>query len=445
MRNRFVWAGALALAIGVVSPVETKAAITNLDGIIITNGVIIITTRTAVDAFWRQQSSSQLWDGDDPAGPGVVSPGDAAMGELLGDHGYTVRVLPEQTLHYVNNQGGQSVDWLSNPNDPQPYYQGSGGASVTKANFAPNVLWSAMLVIMSGSGGSGDMVPPNTNGIPIICGENAVLGDSTAGVPVSHAELFFYGTGNGSKNTSNKTDPVVNGMYMTVVNPTHPIMQGIPLDAQNRVQIFRAPYPEEKLHNAPGGKSNYEISWTCSDCSSGKSIPAPGMTILGRLSSDTNQVVFSVIDAGGGLADTTADASNPWFNFTTAPVRMVHFFVNEDGSGGIRRAFNALTDIGKVIFVRTCKWAMGETLEPYQPLGLIRVSQVGSQQIQLSWDGTATKNYKVLGTHNLLGPGNFSNWQTVAQDIPGSNGPVSVKLDFSAAPQYAFLRIMPVP
>ena len=445
MKNRFAWAGALALAFTFLSPTETKAAITNLDGTIITNGVVIITTRTGEDAFWRQQSSSALWDGDDPAGPGVFSPGDAAMGGLLGDYGYTVRVLPEQALHYLNYQGAQSLDWLSNPNDPQFYYQGSGGASVSKANFAPNVLWSAMLVIMSGSGSSGDMAPPNTNGVPIIAGENAVLGDSPAGVPASHAELFFYGTGDGTKHTSNKTDPVANGLYMTVVNTNHPIMQGIPLDAENRVQIFRAPYPEEKLHNAPGGKSNYEISWTCSDCTSGRSIPAPGMTILGRLSSDTNQVVFAVIDVGGGLADTTQDSSSPWFNYTTAPVRMVHFFVNEDGSGGIRRAFNALTDIGRVIFVRTCKWAMGETLEPYQPLGLIRVSQVGTQQIQLSWDGTATKNYKVIGTRNLLGTGNFSNWQTVAEDIPGSNGPVVIKLDVSAAPQYAYLRVLPVP
>jgi hypothetical protein len=241
MKNRFVWAGALALAVTVLSPTETKAAITNLDGTIITNGVIIITTRTGEDAFWRQQSSSALWDGDDLAGAGVFSPRDAAMGELLGDYGYTVRVLPEQALHYVNNQGAQSVDWLSNPNDPQPYYQGSGGASVSHANFQPNVLWSAMLVIMSGSGSSGDMAPPNTNGVPIITGENAVVSDSTAGVPASHAELVFYGTGDGTKHTSNKTDPVANGLCMTVVNSTHPIMQGIPLDAQNRVQIFRAP------------------------------------------------------------------------------------------------------------------------------------------------------------------------------------------------------------
>lgn len=441
MKNLSAWAGALALAVVALSQTETKAAYTNSDGLVITNGVVLITTRTAVDAFWRQQSSSVLWDADDAKGPGVISPGDAAMSELLGDSGYTVRVVPEEVLHYANINTTSAMDWIGNPNNPLNYYQGGGGPS----SAVSNVLWSAMLVIMSGSGSSADMAPPNTNGIPIIAGENAVLGDSTAGVPSSHSELFFYGTGNGSKNTSNKSSPSVDGLYMTLVDTNHPILQGIPVDAQGRVQIFRAPYPEEALFNAPGGKPNYEISWTCSDCSPGKSIPAPGLQILGRLSSNTNQVVFAVIDAGGGLADTTVDGGSPWLNYTSAPARMVHFFVNEDGSGGIRRAFNALTDIGRVIFVRTCKWAMGETLTPYKPLGLIRVSQLNSLQIQLMWDGTASKNYKILGTQNLLDAGNPANWQTVVQDIAGVDGPVSVKLDISAGPQYAFLRVKPVP
>lgn len=441
MKHMSAWAGALALAVFAWSQTDTKAAYTNSDGIVISNGVVLITTRTAVDAFWRQQSSSTLWDADDAKGPGVTSPGDAAMGELLGDYGYTVRILPEEVLHYQNNNGTAALDWLGGLNNPLAYYQGGCGPS----SGTSNVLWSAMLVIMSGSGSSADMAPPNTNGIPIITGENAVLGDSTAGVPASHSELFFYGTGNATKNTSNKTSPSVDGLYMTVVDTNHPIMKGIPVDAQGRVQIFRAPYPEEALYNTPGGKPNYEISWTCSDCSPGKSIPAPGLQILGRLSSNTNQVVFAVIDAGGGLADTSTDAASPWFNYTTAPARMVHFFVNEDGSGGIRRAFNALTDIGRVIFVRTCKWAMGETLAPYQPLGLIRVSQLNSSQIQLEWSGAADRNYKILGTGNLLDLGNPARWQTVAQDIPGTNGSVLVKLDISAGPQYAFLRVKPVP
>jgi len=66
-------------------------------------------------------------------------------------------------------------------------------------------------------------------------------------------------------------------------------------------------------------------------------------------------------------------------------------------------------------------------------------------QIRLEWDGLATRNYKILGTQNLLGPPDFSNWQTVAQDIPGTNGTVSATFDVSHAVQYAFLRVMPVP
>src|SRR5205807_10581945 len=125
--------------------------------------------------------------------------------------------------------------------DPQNYYNGGGGPS----SGTSNALWSAMLVIMSGSGSSADMVPPNTNGIPIITGEHATLGDSTLSVPGSHAELFLYG---------NKTSANLGlsaGLYMKVLAPNHPIMQGIPLDAQGRVKIFREAYPEATLHNAP--------------------------------------------------------------------------------------------------------------------------------------------------------------------------------------------------
>jgi hypothetical protein len=68
-------------------------------------------------------------------------------------------------------------------------------------------------------------------------------------------------------------------------------------------------------------------------------------------------------------------------------------------------------------------------------------------QIQLAWTGTATKSYKVLGTASLLGLNNHLNWQTVAQDIPGADGvdATTVRLDISGGPQYAFLRVMPVP
>src|SRR5690242_18240042 len=120
MKHRLVRDSALMIAIAVLSQREMKAAYTNADGLIITNGVVLITTRTAIDAFWRQQSTSSLWDGDDAAGPGVFSPGDAQMGELLEDNGYSVRIVPERALWW------STVDWLNNPNWPLTYYQGGG-------------------------------------------------------------------------------------------------------------------------------------------------------------------------------------------------------------------------------------------------------------------------------------------------------------------------------
>ena len=446
MKNRFVWASALALAIGAISQVETKAAYTNLDGTIITNGVIVITTRSAQDGWFHTESSSTLWDADDNRGPGVFTPGDAAMGELLQDYGYTTRMVPEKVLCYDSQGSGPLYDWSGTTvmPDPNNYYNGGALPSGTGA-AASNVLASAMLVIVSGSGSGADMPPPNTNRIPIISGEHGTLGDSFQ-TTRAHAQLCLWA----NKSSGNMTLSANPGLYMTVVAPNHPIMQGIPLDAEGRVQMYRAPYPEENLHSTSAAKPNYELAWTYVDDNGGdgsKSLPAGGLTIIGRLSSNTNRVVFAAMEAGGAFApcDTTQDFYSPWYNYTVAPSRIVQLWNNEGGSGNSRRGFNCLTDIGRVIFIRTCKWAMGETLTPYQPVGIIKVSSVSSSQIQLLWNGTATKNYKILATHNILGPADFSNWQTVAQDIPGTNGETSVKLDISGSPLYAFLRVMPVP
>ena len=140
---------------------------------------------------------------------------------------------------------------------------------------------------------------------------------------------------------------------MRVLNSSHPIMQGIPLDANGRVQIWRDPYPQENAHVLSSvGLPNYQISWTCADISSGASVPAPGLTILGVLDTAPNQVVFAVIDRGGVLADTTQDPLSPWYRKTTAPARMVHFFVNEQGSSNSRRCFNALSVWGRILFLR---------------------------------------------------------------------------------------------
>src|ERR1022692_557444 len=208
MKNRFVWAGALALAIGVISQVETKAAYTNSNGTIITNGTIIITTRAAGDGHFFLQSSSTIDDMDDNRGPGY-SPGDAAMGELLMDNGYSVKLLPDKALCTTNSSslGGVCRDVFGAPNKPSLYYDGHSGPA-NPASY--NELLSTMLVVISGSGSSVDVPPPNTNGIPIVCGENVVLGASDSAVPASHAECFFYSR----RSTSNKISPTTDGLYM---------------------------------------------------------------------------------------------------------------------------------------------------------------------------------------------------------------------------------------
>lgn len=449
MKHRFAWASAVALAITVISPIETRAAYTNSDGLIISNGVVFVTTRSASDGWFRTQSSSTVWDTDDPRGPGGYSPGDVKMCEMLQDYGYATRLMPEKSLSLLTfGGGGPTLYWDSaTPTDPYYFYYGGGlpgGNGISGGGTPPNVLYSAVLIIVSGSGGSADMPVVNTNNIPIIMGEHSCLGANRANAANERSEIYLYANKTSSNNTSTNSA----NLYMKVVNPNHPIMQGIPLDAQGRVKMYRDPYPEELAHGpraegVAAGKLNYEVGWTVVNTSS--SIPAPGLDIIGRLDSDQNQVVFAVMEAGGTLAATVEDSGHPWFGRSTAPSRLVQLFVNEGGNGNSRRAFNCLSDLGKVIFIRTCKWAMGETLAPYQSLGLIRVSQLGGGQIKLAWDGTADKNYKILGTQNLLGPANYSNWQTVAQDIRGSNGNVSATLDISGGPQYAFLRVMPDP
>ncbi len=408
MKQRFAWAGALALATLFTSQIQMLGG---------TNGVIVISTRAPQDTA----AGSEYFT--DEKGPGMVTPGDVAMAELLGDYGYSCRLLLDKIL------GDTATSWATGPL-PRDYFL-----------FPQNPDLAPILIIISGSSSSAEVpFPTQTNGIPLMMGEHVTLG-ANAGRAGS---IYMYtGTASNDPNQGNTTN-----LYMKVVNKTHPIMQGIPLDSQDRVKIFRDPYPEENAHiptnsttGAVLGKLNYEFRW----CTQAAADKAPGTVILGVLAGkteidDESRACFAVCDVGGMLA------FNPNVGAAEASqVRLVHMFFNEQGSGGPRRVFNALTDMGRVLFVRAAKWAMGETLAPYQPLGLIRVSQVGSQQIQLAWDGSAAKNYKIVGTRNLLGAANFSNWQTVAQDIRGVDGPVSVKFDISGAPEYAFLRVAQMP
>lgn len=427
MKNRICKASLFALAL-----------FTSVPAWALTNGVIVISTRSGSDALYRQISSSTLYDADDFQGPGAFSPGDAAMATLLQDYGYVTRLVPEWLLRWdAYDPAGIYSAYLP---DPGFWYGGGGGPTKpgdTNANAA------AQLVIISGSGSSSDMPPPNTNGIPIMMGEHSCLGDVSLS---GQSSIFMYGnkTGNSGNDTGTSVGP---DQYMLVLQTNHPIMQGIPIDSQGRVKIWRDPYPEEDAHRPAGvSKLNYKYSWTAVDIAPGKATVPAGTTVIGVRFAATNRAVFAVTEAGGAIADTSAILT-PWVGVTTAPSRLVHIFVNEHGSGDSRRAFNALTDMGRLIFVRACKWAMGEELKPYQPLGLIRVSLVAPAQIQLSWDGLPEKNYKILGSATLAGPDNFSHWQTVAEDIRGlaSPAPTIAKLDISGGPPYAYLRVMPVP
>ncbi len=184
MKNRFVWVGALALGVGAVSQVQTKAAHTNSNGTIITNGTIIVTTRSGGDGwYYKQGSSLSTYDMGDSRGPGC-SPGDVAMCELLQDNGYSTRLIPDKALCWQGYPWGSATvtDVNGNPNDPTLYYNGYNGPGNTQGPN-PNELLSAMLVVVSGSGSSSDVAYPNTNGVPIICGEHSVLGSGDAGVP----------------------------------------------------------------------------------------------------------------------------------------------------------------------------------------------------------------------------------------------------------------------
>ena len=425
MKPRIPWLSALTLAVMITSQLEIMAA---------TNGMILITTRLEQDLTWGATDSGNIM------GPGQVAQGDVAMETILGDHGYSCRFLIDAELNPIKIN-----PFTTFPGDQNFYL------------FPVSADFTAMLVINSGTSGSANIGAPNTNGIPIIMGEHSCIANAPR---AAHNSLFMYAapvpTSTGSDDVKND-EPAQGGtnQYMKVLLPNHPIMQGIPLDAQGMVKIFRDPYPEEGgipggvgpvgSHTPPGGKKNYEFAWTTIDAS----IAAAGTQVIGVLGGHPARACFATADVGAQLADyTTGEPDHPWsvaFGDNKAHQRLVHWIINDQGSGGSRRCFNSLTDIGRVIFIRTVKWALGEPLTPYQPLGLIRVSKVGEQRIRLEWNGLATKNYKILGTRNLFGPPDFSNWQTVAQDIPGTNGTVSATFDVSGAVQYAFLRVMPVP
>lgn len=356
-------------------------------------GVILISTRYQQDT---QFSATEYIS--DERGPGMTTPGDVAMASVLGDHGYSCRLILDKLL----GPGGALVIAGS---DPAMFLQ------PVSVEMAP------MLAIMSGSGASAD-TPPPPPGVPIMMGEHVCLGNNAA----RQGSLFMY-NGTGSSDPNSGTTPAVS-QYMKVIAPDHPILKGIPLDDQGHVKIFRDRYPEEELHVPPGGKANYEWRW----CTQVVADAAPGTTVLGVLDGATERSCFAVVEEGGVLANTT-----------TATARLVHIFLNENGSGGSRRVFQALTEMGRVIFVRAAKWAMGEELAPYKTFQIKEVTSVGANRVKLSWDGSSASHYSIRASDDLY------TWTTVAADIAGADEAISRTLDTSAAPGTLFLRVSAMP
>src|SRR5437867_5494071 len=185
MKTRLPAAGTVALTAFLAStPLSSQA---------ITNGVIVISTRSATDAHWRITSSSGLWDADDNKGPGVLSPGDAAMASLVQDYDYVTRVVPEKMLW------PDLADPLAFYTELNPEFYYGGGGGPTRPTDT-NELYAASLVIVAGSVSSADMPPPNTNGIPIMMGEHSCLGDVAL---LGNSSIWMYS--NKANNSGNQT------------------------------------------------------------------------------------------------------------------------------------------------------------------------------------------------------------------------------------------------
>lgn len=317
MKSKVFTVGALAFAMIATPPIVTVTA---------QNGVVVSLTRRHSDLSWTTRVR------EDPAGPGQSSPGDVGPLMFLQDHGYAGRVIVGVELNssYMNaylETDGNAAKYLVPTED---------------TNF------TASLVYMSGSDNQKRMPNLRDIRVGVLCGEHGLLGPGT-----SDGQLFMFENLAGVLSVNDY--PAVR--YMKVIEPDHPIMQGIPLDSEGRVKIVRDPYPQENAHIAEGGFSNWNFKWN---------IPlvedaAEGTTVIGVLDGDQWRACFSVADIGGLMADSSYTSN-----------RLVHIPWQEGADPDpVNRSWQSTTTLAKVIFLRAAKWAMGETLTPYQSLGIV--------------------------------------------------------------------------
>lgn len=375
MNSRSRWSFLLAVACGASSVLP------------VSGGVIMLTTRKNQDTAYAQEHLTE------EKGPGLATPGDVAMAAVLGDHGYSCRIVLDALLN--ENLGGNLGAYL-NPIDENLQID---------------------LVIWSGSSSSAD-VPKPPPGVPLMMGEHVTLGNRTD----REGSIFMY-NGQDSNDPNDSSSPPAS-RYMKVVAPDHPIMKGIPMDADGRVKIFREPYPGEEAHVPTGGKKNFEYRW----CTQAVADAAPATTVLGVLDGAEDRACFAVAETGGLLA-----------NGEAASARMVQMFTNENGSGGSRRVFLALSPWGRLLFVRAARWAMGEEVEPYVPLVIRDVTADAAGKVSVSWEASTNANYQIHASLDAV------NWQLVVDDIAGVEGVVSRTLEPAERHPAIFLQVAAIP
>src|SRR5688572_1061618 len=159
MKLPFAWASAFALAVTISSQAQS-----------ITNGMILITTRKEQDLTWG------VTDSANSMGPGQTSHGDVLMGVVLGDYGYSSRLVLDAELNPTQ------INPLTTTAGDQGFYL-----------FPPNPVFNTVLVINSGTSGSANVGAPNTNGVPIMMGEHSCIANA---VRPSHNSLYMYAAPN---------------------------------------------------------------------------------------------------------------------------------------------------------------------------------------------------------------------------------------------------------
>ncbi len=299
-------------------------------------GLVIGILAIQVGMSWAQGTTgkhvsiSTRWAGEysEEANTQGPAPGDIAMQILLQDNGISARVIPDK--YFLDLAGDYWIDTDTNEEHPVD------------------------MAILSGSSGSGDVPAVSTlfeKGTAIMMGEHVCLAEEDKPGSIK----MYVGTSEAHKDL--RTNEI---RKVKIVNKDHPITQGIATDADGMVQVFHDPYTNEGLFTAWFNSSPKQIIakdglYENRIALASSALAAPGTVILAEIpvefAPDGNAdmvVCLAVLDKGSKLS-----------NGTTSNSRLVHWMTNEEGSGGPHRNFLALNSVGRTLFIRACRWALG--------------------------------------------------------------------------------------